>query len=303
MSSDTAAPLSFVCPGQGAEEPGMGIALAARSRGARSLLALASEVTGIDVPRALERGGRALERTDMLQPVLVAVSLGAARALAERGTSPAVCVGHSLGELTALALAANLPDQVALALAAARGRLMHEAALATPGGMLALRSSSPLDLDRAVSVALAEGCVLAADNAPDERVVSGPDDRIRAAARALGPIATRLRTVGAWHSPAMQPAADAFRTLAREALAGRALVTKFVSAARASELSEPDALADALADGLVAPVRFSDALALVLWLGVRRAAVLPPAKSTRSLVRRATGGALEVVDRLEESEG
>ena len=78
----------------------MGLALAATDARARRLLEVASDVTGVDVPRALERGGRALSRTEVIQPVLVAVGLGFAHAWTEREGPPDVVLGHSLGELT-----------------------------------------------------------------------------------------------------------------------------------------------------------------------------------------------------------
>lgn len=271
----------------------MGLPLAMRSPRAARLLALASEAAGLDVPRALERGGRALARTDVLQPVLVAVSLGAAREREARGEAASAVVGHSLGELTAAVLAAGLSDESAIALAHARGRRMHEAALASPGGMLAVRAADPRALEAAVRRALDEGCALAAENAPDEHVLSGPDAALRAAERALGPSASRLRTVGPWHSPAMQPAADALRPLFHAALDGRSLGgPRLVSCLSGGEVTDAVAVADGLADGLVRPVRFVAALGWLAAHGVGGAHALPPDRALRSLVRRAAQGQL-----------
>lgn len=265
----------------------MGLELAARSTRAAKLLRLVSDAVGHDVPRAIERGGRALTRTDVLQPTLVAVSLAAAHALEERGLFPDVVVGHSLGELTAVAIATALPDEVAIGLAVERGRAMQAAAEVSPGGMCAVRSGSPRALSDAVEAALACGATLAAENAPDERVVSGSTDVIRAVLARLGPLASPLRTVGAWHSPAMASAAAALRPHLALALAGRAHRCRVISAVDVAVLEDSAAMAAALSRGLVEPVRFVEALALAASTGAGRAHVLPPARVMRSLVRRA----------------
>lgn len=251
----------------------MGLALARRDARARRLIELASDATKVDLSRALERGGRALARTEVLQPALVAVSLGAAHAM---GDPVAAVLGHSLGELTAACFALDVDDESAIALAAERGRLMAEAAAARPGGMVALSTPSA-----------PEGLVLAAHNADDEYVLSGDESALRGVTGG-----TRLRVAGAWHSPAMEPAVEPFRALAHRTLAGRTLRVPLVSAVTASTL-EADEVADALADGLVSPVRWVGTLRALPSLGITAALCLTPGRLSRALVRRTLGTRLE----------
>lgn len=248
--------------GQGSEEPGMGL------RTDRRWLDEASRVTGVDLPRALERGGRALSRTEVLQPTLVAVGLAAAEAL-----DVPLVAGHSLGELTAACWAAELSPPEAIELAALRGRLMAEQAEAHPGGMAAFGALPDLEG--------VEGVQLAAINTPSEVVLSG--DR-NALARLGG---RALRVAGAWHSEHMRDAVEPYREAARRAFAGRRLRATVVSACEVGEVAI-DRLPDVLAESLVRPVRFLD---LVRWLearGVREAALPEPGRTTRSLLRRAS---------------
>lgn len=265
---------ALVFPGQGAEEPEMGLALARRDARAKHLLQLASEATHVDLLRAIERGGRALGRTEVLQPALVAVSLGAAHAMAE---PPAAVLGHSLGELAAACFALDVDDETAIALAAERGRLMAEAAAARPGGMIA----------RALAEA-PPGLVLAAHNADDEHVFSGDE-----ASLARVPGATRLRVAGAWHSPAMHPAVAPFRASLDRALGGRALRVPLLSAVTASPVEAP-LVPERLASGLVSPVRWVESLRALPALGVQRLVCAPPGRLSRALARRALGPRFEV---------
>jgi [acyl-carrier-protein] S-malonyltransferase len=265
---------AIVFPGQAAEEPGMGLALAAIDARARRLLDLASSATGVDVPQAIERGGRALTRTDVLQPALVAVSLGAAHALARRAAVDVV-LGHSLGELAAACFALDVDDETAIALAADRGRRMAEAAAARPGGMIAV-PARPADLG---------SLVLAAHNADDEWILSGDE-------AALGR-GSRLRVSGAWHSPAMAGVVAPFLAHASAALAGRSARARLLSAVDA-RVAEPADVSQKLASGLVSPVRWVETLRALPGLGVTHLAMAPPGRLSRSLVRRTLGTTLDV---------
>src|SRR5207244_3526626 len=113
--------LAFLFGGQGTELPRMGLDIAERVPAASALLDTASEVTGVDAREVLALAGPELRRTSVIQPLLVAVGLGAHAALAEAGIAPAIVAGHSLGELTAWAAAGALGAREAIALAAARG--------------------------------------------------------------------------------------------------------------------------------------------------------------------------------------
>lgn len=266
--------IALVFPGQGAEEAEMGLALAKSHPRAKHLLELASDATKVDVFRAIERGGRALTRTDVLQPALVAVSLGAAYAIEQPID---VVIGHSLGELAAACFALGLDDETAIALAAERGRAMALAAIAHPGGMIAVTS-----LPRAHP-----NLVLAAHNAEDEYVLSGDEDAIARFARDEG--GTRLRVSGAWHSPAMEPVVAPFRASLDRALANRGLRIPLLSAVTASLVS--DDVADVLSRGLVSPVRWVETLRA---LAVDRVLLVPPGRLSRALVRRTLGTRLEI---------
>ncbi len=269
---------ALVFPGQGAEEPAMGLTRASTDQRAKRLLELASEATKVDLVRALERGGRALTRTDVLQPALVAVALGAAHALSDE---PVVVLGHSLGELAAACFALDVPDEIAIGLAATRGRLMQAAAELRPGGMLAL----------ATGEGLPEDVVVAAYNADDEVVVSGDVEAIERLGR-MRPDATRLRVSGAWHSPSMAFAVEPFRAALGGALAGRAMRIPLLSATTAG-IASASQVAEVLARGLVSPVRWAASLRA---LDVTDLVLAPPTRVSRSLARRTLGRTIAIED-------
>lgn len=270
---------ALVFPGQGSEAPGLGpacgAALAELTPRGRALLAHASEACGLDVARALADGARALERTDVLQPTLVALSLAAARALEARGVVPACVLGHSLGELAAACFALDLDDADAISLARTRGVAMAAAAEAQPGGMVAL-PVLPASLD---------GAVLAAENAPSEVVLSGPNEVVARWAKTRG--ATRLRVSGAWHSPAMEPAVAPFRA-ALHAVIGTRRTRVPIWSATCAERVDGDRLVDALATGIVSPVYWSRTLRAAAEYA-QAFLFLAPGRVGRALARRTLG--------------
>src|SRR5205814_3755601 len=76
--------------------------------------------------------------TEVAQPAIVTASLAALRVLEEIGVQADVAVGHSLGELTALAWGGVFDEAAAQRIAAARGRAMADLSEGD-GGMVSLR--------------------------------------------------------------------------------------------------------------------------------------------------------------------
>jgi [acyl-carrier-protein] S-malonyltransferase len=154
------------------------------------------------------------EGTHFAQPAIYCAGL----AHWKQAGSPAgaMFAGHSLGELAALVAGGALDAAEGLRLAVVRGRLMEEAAEATPGGMMAVLGGE----DEAVrELAAGFELTVANDNAPGQVVLSGASEALGEARRRLradGVKAIRLPVAGAFHSPLMAAAARQFEA----ALAG-----------------------------------------------------------------------------------
>jgi [acyl-carrier-protein] S-malonyltransferase len=130
---------AFLFPGQGSQRVGMAADLFRTDAGFRDLVKFASAQVGEDLERVCQRGpDKLLQRTPLLQPLLVAVSLGYLRHLTAHGLRPDVMLGHSLGEITALAASGVLTFEEAVIVAAKRGALMEQSAAKVRGGMLAV---------------------------------------------------------------------------------------------------------------------------------------------------------------------
>ncbi|HSK94444.1 MAG TPA: ACP S-malonyltransferase [Candidatus Angelobacter sp.] len=206
--------VALVFSPQGSQAVGMGRALAEASDAAREVYLEADATLGWSVSETCWSGPEdRLNDTRQTQPCLLATSIAAMRALAERfDVTPAVVAGHSVGEYAALVAAGVLDLPAALRLVARRGELMAEAGA---GGAM----SAVLGLDRAAvdavvaSSARPTELVVANDNAPGQVVISGTRGAIEAAEEAMRAAGARrclrLPVSGAFHSPLMAPVAEA----------------------------------------------------------------------------------------------
>ena len=197
----------LLSPGQGAQSPGMLTPWLALP-GADATLTRWSQLAGLDlVGLGVSADAEEVRRTEVAQPLLTAVALLSGRALLAGATPEAVC-GHSVGELSALALAGVLSDDEAVVLAAARGRLMAAAAAERPTGMTAVLGGvlDPEDLAGA-------GLELATVNAAGQVVVGGSLDALDAWCPPQGARVRRLPVAGAFHTSAMAPAVAGFTQL------------------------------------------------------------------------------------------
>ena len=247
------------------------------------LLTRALRASDCPVDLLLHGSGRVLERTHVLQPVLVALSLTDAIRLMDQGLAADFMAGHSLGELAAWAFAGAIPFEDAVDIAAARGRAMGRAARLHEGGMLALTDIDEVGLERLLAIGRKKGRLdLAAYNAPREVVLTGT----LPALQAVMPLcqSTRLNVGGPWHSPLMDEAKSDFAA-ALEALTIEKNIRPVVSGLDGACSVDGREMRPRLLAQLTEP-RWTAVLATMASLGVERYVVAGPGRILRHLVRR-----------------
>jgi len=212
-----ARPLAFLFSGQGSQYAGMGQALYDSDPVYRRTV---DECAGLLRPH-LGPGGPDLHevlfgkesrallgQTRYTQPALFVTELALVHSWHARGVEPVAMLGHSIGELVAAHVAGvwSLPD--ALAVVAARGRLMQEQ---PAGRMLAV----PLG-EAEVQRWLTPGVEVAAVNAPGFVTLSGSCEAmeaLRARMAQAGIEARALQTSHGFHSGMMDGALAPFRAV------------------------------------------------------------------------------------------
>jgi len=192
----------------------MGRALAERSPAAAAVWAEADAALAFPLSTLCFEGPAGdLALTANTQPAVLTTSVAAAAALAERGVTPGLAAGHSLGEYSALVLAGALRFADAVRLVRRRGEFMQEAVPVGTGAMAALLGVELAAVEQLCAEA-AQGEVVgvANINSPGQIVIAGHRaavERAVAAAAARGGRKSVMLPVSApFHCALMKPAAD-----------------------------------------------------------------------------------------------
>ncbi|MFC7463648.1 ACP S-malonyltransferase [Brachybacterium sp. GCM10030252] len=204
--------LAIVCPGQGAQKPGF-LSPWRELPGVEAMLASLSEAAGVDLLRhGTESDADTIRDTAIAQPLLVAAGIIAGTQLGPQDDGPDlppadVIAGHSVGELTAAALAHVLSDEDAMRLVAVRSQAMAKAAAAEPTGMAAVVGGAR---DEVLAAIERHGLHAANINSAAQVVAAGSTDALAALAEDA-PSRARvipLPVAGAFHTPYMAGARD-----------------------------------------------------------------------------------------------
>ncbi|WP_410658218.1 SDR family NAD(P)-dependent oxidoreductase [Amycolatopsis sp. lyj-112] len=159
----------FVFPGQGSQWVGMAVELMESSSVFAESMADCETALGSFVDWKLTgvlSDAAALERVDVVQPVLFAVMVSLARLWRACGIEPAAVVGHSQGEIAAAYVAGALSLEDAARVVCLRSKAIL--ALSGRGGMVSVATS-----EERVRELLPERVSVAAVNGPSAVVVSG----------------------------------------------------------------------------------------------------------------------------------
>jgi [acyl-carrier-protein] S-malonyltransferase len=248
--------------GQGAQAVGMGKSLYEGSPIVKALYDRAAKVLPFDLKQVCFEGPvEVLTETRVCQPALYVQGYAIAQILRERGklNNLKACLGLSLGELTAYAVAGVWDFETGLQVVAERGRLMQLACDQTKGGMAAVIGGTREDIAK---LCAAFDVDAANFNCPGQVVISGDAEKVTQAvgrAKEFGPfkLVKPLVVAGAYHSRLMEPARKAFEAYLQGIDFNRPQVTVY-SNTTGGALSEPAALREALVKQVVSSVLWED---------------------------------------------
>jgi [acyl-carrier-protein] S-malonyltransferase len=286
---------AVLCPGQGAQKPGMGRAAAEAFPEARAVHEAADEVLGFELTKVLWEGSaEEVNRTDICQPGIYVVGAAALAVAEARGLldrkSLRFAAGLSLGEYTALHFAGALGFEDGLELVRERGLAMQAASDAEPSGMASIMRLPLEQVERCCAEAAGLGVIQVANLlSPEQIVISGAVPALERAVElcqeAGARRVTRLGVAGAFHSELMRPAADRLVD-ALERVEIREPSIPVVTNVSGTALTRTDEIRDALAAQVVNPVLGEKSMRTILDAGATTFAEPGPGRVLSGLMRK-----------------
>jgi [acyl-carrier-protein] S-malonyltransferase len=272
---------AVIAPGQGSQTPGMLLPWIADASKAE-LLRHWSEAIDLDL---LHLGTTAdadeIRDTTNAQPLIVAAGLLSAEALDLDGKFSFVA-GHSVGEITAAALAGVITPVDALRLVRVRGLEMAKAAAASPSGM-----SAVLGGDREVVLAaIAEAGLVAANDNGGGQIVAAGDLEALANLAPEGARVRALQVAGAFHTHFMSPAVSAFSDFASTITTSDPVVG-VLSNRDGRVLNSGHEILERIVSQVANPVRWDLCMATMQVTGITKALEVAPAGTLVGLLKRA----------------
>ena len=273
--------LAIIAPGQGSQTPGMLLPWISDPANLE-LLSSWSDAIELDLNHlGTNADADEIRDTANAQPLIVAAGLLSARALGAQGKFSYVA-GHSVGEITAAAIAGVFTEIDALRLVRVRGQEMAKAAAAAPSGMAAVLGGDRDVVLRAIADA---GLVAANDNGGGQIVAAGD----LAALESLAPEGARVRPLqvaGAFHTHFMAPAVEAFNNFASSIVAADPAVG-VLSNKDGAVLTSGNEIKARIISQVANPVRWDLCMSTLESKGVTGALEVAPAGTLVGLLKRA----------------
>ena len=205
---------AFVFPGQGSQKVGMLQDLYNEFPIVKERFDQANQALGYSISKLCFEGpDTELLKTANTQPAILTASVACYEILKEKGFTPDIVGGHSLGEYSAMVAAGVIDFKDAVYLVHKRGEFMQDAVPLGQGAMAAI-----INLDRNKVVAICDqvteevGSVQAVNfNCPGQIIISGQTEAVEKACELMKEAGAKraimLPVSGPFHSRLMEPAA------------------------------------------------------------------------------------------------
>jgi len=283
--------VAFLFPGQGSQSVGMGREFFENFSLARRVFEEADDALHFSISKLCFQGPEeALKLTENTQPAILTTSIACLRVLQnEKGFTPRLTAGHSLGEYSALVASGGLVFSDAVRIVRLRGRFMQEAVPVGEGAMAAVLGMERKDLERLCEEAAGEEVLAPANfNSPGQIVISG---HTRAVERAIervkqkGKKAMLLAVSAPFHSPLMKGAGERLAKEIEPISVGE-LKIPVVTNVEAEINEDRNRVKPLLVAQVSSPVRWEESMKRMVQEGIERVFEIGPGKVLSGLMKR-----------------
>lgn len=276
--------IAFVFSGQGDQYPGMGKELYEQYETAQNVFRMCDRIRPGTVKQCFEGSADELKETKNTQPCLFAMELAAAEVLLDKGIIPSAVAGFSLGEVVAAAVAGVFDRESGFKAVCKRGELMQAEAEKFDTAMAAVVK---LTVEQVIEITgKYEGLYPVNFNCPGNTTVSGLAAHMgafSAEVKAAGGRALPLKVKGAFHSPFMAEAADAFGAELEKMKLDPARMPLYSNVTAAPYDTDP---AELLAKQIVSPVQWERTIQNMTASGIDTFVEIGPGKTLTNMIKK-----------------
>ena len=295
--------IAIVCPGQGAQTPGF-FAPWLEIEEFRSKIEQLSDASGLDlIKHGTVSDADTIRDTSIAQPLIVSAGIASANVLLNGLSAKAAGIagisGHSVGEVTAAAVAGVFSDENAMKFVMTRGNAMAAAASLESTSMAAVLGG----VEEEVLAALERLNLEPANrNGAGQIVAAGAASDI-ALLQANAPAGSRviaLQVAGAFHTRYMHPAVATLEMFAKD-LDSQDPEVKLWTNSTGQLQSSGRSFIEQMVNQVSNPVRWDLCMASMLSAGVTAIIELSPAGTLVGLAKRAMPGVETVAVKTPEN--
>ena len=282
---------AFIFPGQGSQYVGMGKEFYENLPICREVYDLASEVTGLDLPKLCFMENEQIHQTEYTQICMLATEVAIYMALEQNGYQPDVTAGLSLGEYGALVASGVMTAEEAFEVVRKRGIYMQQA-VPTGGAMAAVLGLDGGKIEQ-ICEQTEEQMQLAVSvanyNCPGQIVISGKAEAVQTAREACKEAGAKrvvpLKVSGPFHSKLLTDAGKQLRE-ALDKIEIRENFVPYIANVTADYVTEQSQVKPLLECQIYSPVRWQQTIERMLADGVDEFVELGPGKTLSGFIKK-----------------
>lgn len=279
--------IAFMFPGQGAQYIGMAKDFYEALPEVREIFEKASKASGLDVPALCFEENEQIHITEYTQIAMLAAEVAMLSALEEKGITPDVTAGLSLGEYGALVASKVMSPEDVFKVVRKRGIYMQEA-VPSGGAMVAV-----LGLDTQVIEEICssiDGMVTIANyNCPGQIVITGEEKAAQIAIEKLTEAGAKrcvpLKVSGPFHSPLLKGAGEKLAETLEE-ITIQDIQIPYIANVTADYVTKKEQVKELLKEQVSSSVRWQQTIEKMIADGVDTFIEIGPGKTLSGFMRK-----------------